>query len=93
MADEQQRIRLSSAEAAFLTEIVAGYPNQVRAAAALIASGQVVPDEDAELVVDALSNEMLGDRGYNERDGLTEFGLRIDDIISVAQQMSEHFYD
>ena len=62
-------------------------------AATRIGRGEVVPDEDANAVVEALAGAMLSDAGYNEREGLTAFGLQIDDLIGIVQQASEHFYD
>jgi len=93
MSDVPLRMRLSSDQAAFLTEVVAGYPEPVRGAAARIARGEVVPGEDARWVGDALADEMMSVRGYTDADGWTDFGLRVDDIIGIVAQWSEDFFD
>jgi hypothetical protein len=83
---------LSASQVAVMNEVLAGAPGYVIDVAAKIGRGEVVPDQDAEAVVDALANAMLGDEGF-DGEGLTEQGNRIDDLIGIVQQMSEHFYD
>jgi hypothetical protein len=93
MASDHQRMKLTPAQAASMNEAVVGAPQRVIEAAGRIGRGEVVPDADAEAVVDALTSVMLGGEGYSEAEGLTERGIEIDDLIGVVQQMSEHFYD
>ena len=92
MKQHHERIKLSDAEAALLLELVADSPAAVRTAAKRAADGQVVPDDDAEAVVDVLCNAMLGDEGF-DGEALTTKGIEIDAIIGIVQQMSEHFYE
>jgi hypothetical protein len=93
VTDEPKRITLSAQEVAVMREVLGGAPPDVLDAADRIARGQVVPDEDAEAVVDALVAVMLADTGYDAEQGLTVRGNTIDDVIGVVQQMSEQFYD
>ena len=86
-------MKLTPAQARFMNEGLVHEPRHVIDAAARIGRGEVVPDEDAQAVVDALANLMLSDEGYSEAEGLTERGIEIDNLIGVVQQMSEHFYD
>jgi len=83
---------LSAAQVEVMNEALAGSPDLVIAAAAKIGRGEVVPDEDAEAVVDALADAMLGDEGF-DGESLNQRGVQIDDVIGLVQQMSEHFYD
>jgi hypothetical protein len=92
MNAQPERIKLSAAGASLLRELVAGSPPAVREAAERIAVGEAVSDDDANAVVDVLSDAMLGDAGF-DGEALTARGVQIDDIIGVVQQMSEHFYD
>jgi hypothetical protein len=77
---------------ALMNEVLANSPSGVLAAAAKIAKGEVVPDEDAEAVVDALAAAMLINPNF-EGDELAGRGIEINGLIGVVQQMSERFYD
>jgi hypothetical protein len=90
--EQPERIKLSAAGASLLRELVADSPSAVRAAAERIATGEPVPDDDAEAVVDVLSDAMLAEQGF-DGEALTARGVQIDEIIGIVQQMSEHFYD
>jgi len=91
MGDEHSRMTLSVAQVVAMNEALTGASPSVSDAAARIGRGEVVPDEDAEAVVNALSEAMLSNEGFDGQ-GLTTRGIEIDDIIGVVQQMSEHFY-
>jgi hypothetical protein len=93
MTNESRRMKLTPSQVTLLNEALVGAPTHVADAAVRIARGEVVPDEAASAVVDALANVMSGDTGYREDVGLTSRGIEIDDLIGVVQQMSEHFYD
>ena len=86
-------MKLTPAQATLLNEALVGAPRHLTDAALRIGRSEVVPDAEAEAVVDALANVMLSDQGYSEAQGLTERGIEIDKLIGVVQQMSEHFYD
>jgi hypothetical protein len=90
--DERKRITLSTAQVALMNDVLRGSPSSVIDAAERIARGEAVPDEHAEMVVDALTNAMLHDEGFDGH-GLTGRGKQVDDLIGIVQQMSEHFYD
>jgi hypothetical protein len=70
-----------------MNEVLANSPSGVQAAAATIAKGEVVSDEDADAVVDALAAAMLVSPSF-EGDELTGRGIEIDGLIGVVQQMS-----
>jgi hypothetical protein len=89
---QPERVKFSDADRALLRELVADSPPAVRAAAERIVSGEAVPDDDADAIVDVLSDAMLGDAGF-DGEALTARGVRIGDMIGIVQQMSEHFYD
>jgi hypothetical protein len=74
-----------------MREVLAGSPRAVRVAAERVAAGEVIPDEDAEAIVDALAEAMLSNEGYDS-EALTPSGVQIDEIIGIIQQMSQHFY-
>ncbi len=57
-----------------------------------IGRGEIVPDQDADGVVDALTIAMLDSEGWDGAE-LTARGRQRDEIIRIAQQMSEHFYE
>jgi hypothetical protein len=92
MVEQPDRIKLSGAQVVLMREVLTGAPPSVAEAAEGIGRGEVVSDSDAEAVVDALVAAMLGEEGY-DGSGLTARGCEIDDIIGVAQQMSQSFYD
>jgi len=75
-----------------MNEVLAEAPEHVTAAAAKIGRGEVVPDDEAEAVVSALADAMLGEEGFDGQ-ALTPRGVQIDDLIGIVQQMSEHFYN
>jgi hypothetical protein len=92
MPDEHRRLRLSVAQVALMNEVLTGAPSHVLVAAERIGRGEVVADDDAAAVVNALVDVMLDDDGF-DGEALTTRGTEIDDLIGIAQQMSEHFYD
>jgi hypothetical protein len=92
MVEQPDRIRLSGAQVTLMREALTGAPPSVTDAAETIGRGEVVSDSDADTVVNALTAAMLGEEGY-DGDELTARGREIDDIIGVAQQMSQTFYD
>jgi hypothetical protein len=75
-----------------MNEVLAQSPPDVRAAAARIARGEVVPDEAADAVVNDLAAAMLAGENF-EGEEPTGRGLEIDGLVGIVQQMSEHFYD
>lgn len=93
MPDEVNRLALSVEQIAVMNEVLADAPPKVRATAAKIASREIVPDDDAEEVVDALARAMLADSANFDGDELIGRGVEIDRVIGIVQQMSEHFYD
>jgi hypothetical protein len=92
MPDEQERLRLSVGQVDLMNEVLARAPARILTAAERIGRGEVVPDDDAEAVVNALADVML-DRDGIDGQALTARGIEIDDLIGTVQQMSEHFYD
>ena len=87
-----KRLTLSETQVAVMDDVLATASDRVRDVAARIGRGEVVPDEDAQAVVDVLSAVMLGEDGFDGQ-ALTVRGRQIDDLIGIVQQMSEHFYD
>ena len=57
-----------------MNDVLANSPARVQAAAAKIASGELVPDGDAEAAVDALAAAMLASDNF-EGDELTRRGI------------------
>ena len=92
MADNPRRMTLSVAQIALMREVLGAAPPNVTEAVERVSRGEVVPDEDADVVVDALATAMLNDEGY-QGDELTARGRQIDDIVGVVQQMSQRFYE
>jgi hypothetical protein len=92
MSNQHQRLTLSRDQVALMNEVLASSPPGVLAVAAKIAKGEVVQDEDAHAVVDALAAAMLVSSNF-QGDELAARGIEIDGLIGVVQQMSEHFYD
>jgi hypothetical protein len=92
MSDQHARLSLSPEQMALMNEVLTNSPARVQATAAKIANGEVVPDGDADAVVDALAAAMLASDNF-EGEELTRRGVEIDGLIGVVQQMSEHFYD
>ena len=92
MPDEHERLRLSVGQVDLMNEVLAGAPALVLAAAERIGRGEVVPDDDAEAVANALADVMLDRDGF-DGEALTAQGIEIDDLIGTVQQMAEHFYD
>ncbi len=88
MSEQPKRIRLSPQQIVLMRETLSGCPASVRDTADRVGRGEVVADNAANAVVDALVAAMLED-AY---EGLTARGCQIDDIIGVVQQMSEGFY-
>jgi hypothetical protein len=92
MASEPERLTLSPKQVDLMDDVLAKAPPHVREAATRVARGEVVADEVAEEVVDALAAAMLDDEGFDGQE-LTPRGIEIDGLIGIVQQMSEHFYD
>lgn len=85
-------MHLSAAQVGVMRDAVRSAPDRVREVASRIAQGEVVPDSDAMAVVDAMTEAMLSDEGFDGEE-LTGWGRQIDDCIGIVQQYSEHFYD
>ena len=92
MAAEYRRLTLSVRQVTLMNEVLAEAPPQIIDAAERIGRGEVVPDDVTEAVVAALTDVMLDREGF-DGEALTARGIEIDDLIGIAQQMSEHFYD
>jgi hypothetical protein len=90
MASDPLRMKLTPDQVLVMNEVLVGAPPDVLSASTRIGKGEVVTDEEAEAVVDALASAMT--EGYSQSAGLTERGIAIDDMIGVVQQMAEHFY-
>lgn len=88
---EPERITLTADQVGLMNEALEGASPHVLLAAARIAQGLVVTDDDADTVVGALTAVMLTD--YTRDEGLTDRGNEIDGLIGVVQQMAEHFFD
>jgi hypothetical protein len=86
--EESKRLILSVAQAALLHEVVRASSPSLLRIAERVAQGEVVRAEEADALVEALAEVMLGDDDL----GLSEQGLAIDDLIGIVQQMSEDFY-
>ena len=81
-------LRLSVGQVDLMNEVLAGAPALILAAAERIGRGEVVPDDDAEAVANALADVMLDRDGFDGK-ALTARGIEIDDLIGTVQQMSE----
>jgi hypothetical protein len=90
--DDQKRIRLTDAEVTLMNNALEGASLSVLDVAVRIGKGEVVPDEDAQTLADALCDVMLG-KEYDPDQGLTLQGAAIRDVIATVHQMSEHYYD
>jgi hypothetical protein len=91
MPNQHERLLLSREQVALMNEVLADSPSRIKETAAKVANGEVVPDGDADAVVDALAAAMVAtDNLGNE---LTGRGVEIDGLIGVVAQLSEHFYD
>jgi len=88
MPDKHERLRLSVGQVDLMNEVLAGAPALILAAAERIGRGEVVPDDDAEAVANALADVMLDRDGFDGK-ALTARGIEIDDLIGTVQQMSE----
>jgi hypothetical protein len=72
-------------------EALADAPEPIVSVADRVAQFEVVPQTEADALVDILANVML-EQGHDEEAGLNDFGLRVDDVIGVVAQMSEDFF-
>jgi hypothetical protein len=90
--DEPLRLKFSTEQVAFMREALDGADPSVLRLAERVGRGEVISDAEAEELVDALSVVMLSSEGYDPEHGLTAFGIAIDGLIGIAQQMSEGFY-
>lgn len=92
MTDGPSRVRLTAAQVAVMVKALTHASPSVLDAADRVERGEVIPDEDADAVVNALVAAMLDTDESDGRD-LTARSREIDDIVGIVQQMSEHFYD
>jgi len=89
--DEPVRLTFSGAQVILMRQVLANAPASVVDTGERMMRGEVVLRPEAEAVVSVLLAAFAAEDIYD--DGPTARGKQIDDLIGVAQQMSDDFYD